>query len=127
MGWSIARASEGDNRQLPAGMGDLGAVDFFVDASVLQDPYPYYEYLRAQCPVQREDHHGSVFVTGYEETVDVYTDTSAFSSWNSMPGPFSGFPGAPEGVDDADTETIPMTRAVGCRRARDRREKRADL
>jgi len=32
---------------------DFEAVDFFRDDSVIIDLYPYYEYLRGQCPVHR--------------------------------------------------------------------------
>ena len=30
---------------------DFDQVDFFTDASLLEDPYPYFEHLRSQCPV----------------------------------------------------------------------------
>ena len=32
--------------------------------ALVADPYPYFEHLRAQCPVQREPHHDVVMVTG---------------------------------------------------------------
>ena len=76
------------------------AVDFYFDPEVAQDPYPYYEALRAQCPVTREPAHGAIVVTGYEETIAVLNDTVSFSNCNSMAGPFSGFPEVAPGVDD---------------------------
>lgn len=82
----------------PAPNGD--PVDFYFDPDVAQDPYPYYEALRAQCPVAREPVHGAITITGYEEAVAVLNDTVAFSNCNSMAGPFSGFPGPAAGVDD---------------------------
>jgi len=78
---------------------DFEAIDFFRDNTFIPDPYPYYEYLRAQCPVQRESHHDIVMVTGYEEAIAVFHDTAVFSSCNSVTGPFPGFPVPLEGDD----------------------------
>jgi cytochrome P450 len=78
---------------------DFDVIDFFRDESLLPDPYPYFEALRARCPVQREPHHGVVMVTGYEEALAVYHDVDTFSSCNSVTGPFPGFPVPLEGDD----------------------------
>lgn len=78
---------------------DLGAADFFRGGGLIDDPYPYYEALRAQCPVQREDHHGVLMVTGYEEAVRVLQDSETYSSCISVTGPFPGFPVPLEGDD----------------------------
>jgi cytochrome P450 len=78
---------------------DYKSVDFFTDGSLVDDPYPYFDYLRTQSPVFREPHHGVVMVTGYEEAVAVYRDTTHFSSCNSVTGPFPGFPVPLEGDD----------------------------
>jgi len=78
---------------------ELDAVDFFRDDSLLGDPYPYFDDLRARGPVQREPHHGVVMVTGYEEAIAIYNDTETFSSCNSVTGPFPGFPVPLEGED----------------------------
>ncbi|HEX5095780.1 MAG TPA: cytochrome P450, partial [Acidimicrobiia bacterium] len=67
-------------------MPDFDASDFFRGSDFVADPYPYFEYLRAQCPVQREPHHDVVMVTGYEEAVAIYNDTARFSSCNSVTG-----------------------------------------
>jgi cytochrome P450 len=80
-------------------VNDFDAVDFFRDESLVADPYPYFDVLRERCPVQRETHHDVVMVTGYEEALEVYHDTVAFSSCNSVSGPFPGFPVALEGDD----------------------------
>jgi len=80
-------------------MTDFDAVDFFRDQTLVEDPYPYYEHLRDQCPVRGEPHHDVVMVTGYEEALAVYHDTEAFSSCNSVTGPFPGFPVALHGDD----------------------------
>jgi cytochrome P450 len=73
-------------------MSDFDGIDFFRGNELVADPYPYFDHLRSQCPVQREPHHGVVMVTGYEEAVSVYTDTATFSSCNAVTGPFPGFP-----------------------------------
>ena len=73
--------------------------DFFLGTELLADPYPYFDALRAQCPVQREDHHGVYMVTGYEEALAVLNDTEHFSSCTSVTGPFPGFPVPLEGDD----------------------------
>ena len=46
-------------------MTDYDSVDFFADASLLEDPYPYFEHLRSQCPVLATEPHGVVAVSGY--------------------------------------------------------------
>ncbi|MEX5707869.1 cytochrome P450 [Parafrankia sp. FMc6] len=80
-------------------MSDLEAKDFFRDDELVADPYPYLDALRGKCPVQRENHHGVVMVTGYEEAVEVFHDSATFSSCVSVTGPFPGFPVPLEGDD----------------------------
>jgi cytochrome P450 len=69
-------------------MTDFGDVDFFSDPGVIENPYPYYEYLRAQGPVCPIAKNGVVAVTGYDELVAVYRDNERFSAINSSSGPF---------------------------------------
>jgi cytochrome P450 len=83
-------------------MGEFEDIDFFRGNELIADPYPYFDHLREQCPVQREPNHGVVMVTGYDEAVSVYTDTATFSSCNSVTGPFPGFPVPLEGDDVSD-------------------------
>jgi cytochrome P450 len=71
---------------------DFDAIDFFRDDTLTPDPYPYFDYLRAKCPVQVEPHHNVVMVTGYEEACEIYNDAETFSSCLSVSGPFPGFP-----------------------------------
>jgi cytochrome P450 family 150 subfamily A5 len=73
-------------------VNDFDAVDFFRNDAIVADPYPYFEWLREQCPVRRERHHDVVMVTGYDEAVQVFNDTERFSSCTSVTGPFPGFP-----------------------------------
>ena len=56
------------------------AVDFYTDPHLVEDPYPYYDSMRAHCPVRREAHHGTYVVTGFEESVAVLSDSTTFSS-----------------------------------------------
>ena len=83
-------------------MPEYDDIDFFRGNELIADPYPYFDHLRSGCPVQREPKHGVVMVTGYEEAVSVYTNTSTFSSCNSVTGPFPGFPVPLEGDDVSD-------------------------
>ncbi len=95
-------------------MTDYDAIDFFRGYELVADPYPYFEWLRAQCPVQRERHHGVMMVTGYDEAIAVYNDTDTFSSCNSPTGPFPGFPVPLEGDDvnaliEQHRDALPMS------------------
>ena len=81
---------------------DYDAVDFFRGNEVVADPYPYFDWLRSQCPVHQEPSQGVYMVTGYDEARAVYTDTDTFSSCNAVTGPFPGFPVPLEGRDDVN-------------------------
>jgi len=80
-------------------MTDFDAVDFFTDESLVSDPYRYFDYLRSKCPVSQATPFNVMAITGYDEALAVYKDP-AFSSCNSLAGPFSGFPFGPDGADD---------------------------
>jgi cytochrome P450 len=77
-------------------------IDFFFDQSLVEDPYPYFEELRAECPVLALPHLGVVAVTGYDEATEVYRDNETFSSCNSVIGPFATFPVPFDGDDVGD-------------------------
>jgi cytochrome P450 len=94
-------------------MVNYDEVDFFSDASLLEDPYPYFDHLRSKCPVTPTATHGVVAVSGYEEAAEIYLDTATFSSCNSVIGPFAAFPVPLEGDDvgdiiDAHRDQLPM-------------------
>jgi cytochrome P450 len=84
-------------------MSDFDSIDFFRGDELIVNPYPYFDHLREDAPVQREPHHGVVMVTGYSEAVSVYNDNDTFSSCNSVTGPFPGFPVPLEGDDVSET------------------------
>jgi cytochrome P450 family 150 subfamily A5 len=83
-------------------MTDFDSIDFFRGDELLQDPYPYFDHLRSECPVRRERHHDVMMVTGYDEARAVFNDVTNFSSCNSVTGPFPGFPVPLDGDDVSD-------------------------
>jgi hypothetical protein len=52
---------------------DLKGRDFFTDGSLVADPYAYCDGLR-KCPVQWEQHHAVVKLSGYEEVTTMCRD-----------------------------------------------------
>ena len=78
---------------------DYSDIDYFRARDLWQDPYPYFEYLRAHGPVWREPHHGVVMITGFEEAMAVYNDHATFSSCNTVAGPWAKWPVPIEGDD----------------------------
>ncbi len=89
-----------------ATLSDFDGIDFFRGDELVHDPYPYFDHLRGQCPVQREPHHGVVMVTGYDEAASIFTDTDAFSSCNAVTGPFPGFPVPLDGLDGDEVSAL---------------------
>ncbi len=77
----------------------LDSIDFFRSKDLIDNPYPYLEHLRGQCPVVKEPHHDVYMVTGYDEAIEVYHDQETFSACNSAIGPFARFPVPLEGDD----------------------------
>ncbi|MDT5243265.1 MAG: hypothetical protein QOD36_641, partial [Mycobacterium sp.] len=90
-------------------MTDFEEVDYFTDASLVPDPYPYFDHLRSKCPVAQATPFNVLAVTGYDEALAVYKDP-AFSSCVSVAGPFAGMPFGPDGRDDV-SELIEQHRA----------------
>jgi cytochrome P450 len=93
-------------------MSDFEQVDFFSDRVVQDDPYPYFDWVRAQSRVWQEPRYGVYMVTGHEEAKDVYRDPATFppheepsgtySSCNAVSGPFVKFSAPVEGDDISD-------------------------
>jgi len=83
-------------------LSDWTTINFFDDESLVEDPYPYFDELRGQCPVLALSHLGVVAVTGYDEATEVYRDTDSFSSCNSVIGPYATFLVPFEGDDISD-------------------------
>jgi cytochrome P450 len=80
-------------------MQDLEGINFYTDASLVDDPIPYFNHIRSICPVLREPHYGTLMVTGFEEGLDVYKQGEAFSSCLAVSGPIPGLPFKPEGTE----------------------------
>ena len=78
-------------------MNEFDNVDYFTDPSLVPDPHPFFDYLRAKGPVVREPQHGVVAVTGYEEALAVYKDADTFSNCIAVGGPFPPLPFEPVG------------------------------
>jgi cytochrome P450 len=99
---------------------DFETVDFFTDASLVPDPYPYFDHLRSKCPVAQATPFNVLAVTGYDEALAVYKDP-AFSSCISVAGPFSGLPFGADGQDDVSDlieehrAAVPMAEHITCR------------
>jgi len=80
--------------------------DFFRSDRFVNDPYSYFEYLRAQSPVLREPHQGIVMVTGYDEALEVYNSPDRFSSCMSTTGPLAGCPIPLRGHENEDISEL---------------------
>ena len=80
-------------------MSELDAIDFFTDASIVNDPNPFFDHLRSKCPVFREPHHGVMMVTGYDEALEVFKHPETFSSCVAVTGPIPPLPFTPRGED----------------------------
>jgi cytochrome P450 len=80
-------------------MAELINANFFSDREVQDDPYPYFDALRAASPIYREQRYGVFMVTGYDEALDIYNDSKTFSSCNVVSGPFVRFPEPFQGDD----------------------------
>ncbi|WP_428312871.1 cytochrome P450 [Hydrocarboniphaga sp.] len=80
--------------------------DFFRSDRFVNDPYPYFDYLREQSPVTREPHQGIFMVTGYDEALEIYNDPGRFSSCMSTTGPFAGCPIPLKGHENEDISAL---------------------
>jgi cytochrome P450 len=75
-------------------------LDFFRDPNVIEDPRSYFDGMRAKCPVRREQHHGTLMVTGYDEAMQVLgSKDGTFSSACSIVGPIPPLPFEPDPGD----------------------------
>jgi cytochrome P450 len=70
-----------------------------MDRSLVDDPYPYFEYLRARGPVVPLPAHNVVAVLGFEEALAVHLDAENYSAVVSVTGPLPPIPFVPEGDD----------------------------
>jgi cytochrome P450 len=76
--------------------------NYFTDYEVLKDPYAFFEALRAHGPVYRQPSTGVVFVTGFNEALDVLKNGQDFSSTIALQGAGMPLPFEPQGSDIDD-------------------------
>jgi cytochrome P450 len=74
--------------------------DFFSDPSIIRDSRSYFEAMRAQGPIVREQYHDTLVVTGYDEALEILVNKEGvFSNACSILGPIPGLPFEPQGPD----------------------------
>lgn len=93
-------------------MSEFEKTNFFTDRAIQDDPYPYFDWVRAQGPVWREPNYGVFMITGHQEAMAVYGDPAVFppnglpsgtySSCNVVAGAFVKFSQPLEGDDVSD-------------------------
>lgn len=76
--------------------------DFFTDADLCADPYPFFEALREEGPVTVEPFHNVAIMTAYETAMSVFNDPSNFSACVGASGPLPPLAFMPEGDDIGD-------------------------
>ena len=91
---------------------DFETIDFFTDQSLVPDPHPYFDYLRAKNPVTPLPVYDVVAVTGHEKANEIYRDSDTYSNLVAVGGPFPPLPFTPEGDDiseqiEAHPDTFP--------------------
>ena len=77
---------------------DPDAINYFKDNDILENPFDYFEALRARGPISLEPHHDVMMCVGYDEATAIYNE-ERFSSATAVTGPFPGFPVPLEGDD----------------------------
>ena len=83
-------------------MSNFDQIDYFQDSSLLADPHPYFDHLRAKGPVIQLSAYNVYAVTGYAEGAAVFRDDEHFSAVISPNGPLPPLPFTPEGDDITD-------------------------
>lgn len=73
--------------------------DFFTDPEILVDPYAYFEAVRELGPVARPPGKDYVIVTGYEESLEVFKNTTDFSAVIAGQGAGAPLTFTPNGSD----------------------------
>jgi len=80
-------------------MNTYDDTDFFMDLGLVENPYPYFEYLRDRGPAVYLPRHNVLAVTDFEEALAVLLDNENLSAVNAVTGPIPPIPFAPEGDD----------------------------
>ena len=94
--------------------------NFYSDALIIENPRAYFDAMRAICPVQREQHFGTIMVTGYDEALTVLNNKDGlFSNAASIMGPIPGLPFEPAPHDiaaqlETHRDTMPWASHLVC-------------
>lgn len=94
--------------------------DFFHDLEIINAPKPYFDEMRARCPVHREPHQGTFMVTSYDAAMEVLNrKDDLFSAAVSVVGPIPPLPFKPEGHDiteqlEAHRAEMPWSAHLNC-------------
>jgi cytochrome P450 len=70
-------------------MSEFESANFFADRTIQDDPYPYFDWVRAQSPVWREPNYGLYIVTGHPEAMAIYGDPASFPANDPASGTYS--------------------------------------
>jgi cytochrome P450 len=73
--------------------------DYFSDHLILKDPYAYFEAIRAKGPIYKNPDSGIIFITGFDECLEVLKNTEDFSSANAPQGAAAPLAFQPQGAD----------------------------
>ena len=77
---------------------DIAERDYFTDPALLNDPYSYLAAIREKGRVYHDSKRGLVYITGYEEALEVLRDSENFSSVAAAAG-IAPLPFEPQGDD----------------------------
>jgi cytochrome P450 family 150 subfamily A5 len=70
-------------------MSGFDDANFFTDKAIQDDPYPYFDWVRARGPVWRDPRYGVFMITGHPEAMTVYGDPASFPAKDPPSGTFS--------------------------------------
>jgi len=73
--------------------------DFFTDPEILVDPYEYFEALRQHGPIYQPAGKDYLVVTGFTEALEIFKNSSDFSSSIALQGAAHPLSFVPEGSD----------------------------
>ncbi|MET0365063.1 MAG: cytochrome P450 [Sphingobium sp.] len=73
--------------------------DFFTDPAILNDPYEYFEAVRARGPIYRPEGKDYLIVTGFAEALEIFRNSTDFSASIALQGAACPLTFKPEGSD----------------------------
>lgn len=76
--------------------------DFYTDPDILLDPYSYFEEVRRHGPIFQPPGKDYLIVTGFEEALEIFRNSTDFSSSIALQGAAYPLTFTPEGSDISD-------------------------